>query len=148
MSVRTFIVLLLVPVSAIPLGAGDKKKGPERGMLEKMEAVPCGAKQRGLSGIGGFWASIGITHVNSDEKLCQEYLLRTDETEYHIRPVDNKHPVLLPIGHEGEFKLKKDEMLLRFDDSDKKTRAYKVVAESPTESSSDPNSASKSAEKP
>ena len=32
--------------------------------------------------------------------------------EYHIRPVDNKHRVILPVGHGGEFKLKKDRLFL------------------------------------
>jgi hypothetical protein len=149
MNVRICIVFALALTSAIPLAANDKKKSPDRGMLEKMEAVPCGAKERGLTGLGSFWASIGITHVNSDEKLCPEYLLRTDETEYHIRPVDLKHPVVLPIGQEGEFKIKKDEMLLKFDDGDKKTRAYRVVAENPTQpNANDPNAPAKPAEKP
>ncbi len=40
-------------------------------MLERMEAVPChGAKEKGVTGPAGtVWASAGITHVNSDEKL-------------------------------------------------------------------------------
>jgi hypothetical protein len=32
----------------MPAGADGKKKNqPDRGMLEKMDAVPCGAKQKG-----------------------------------------------------------------------------------------------------
>ena len=102
---------------------------PERAMLEKMEAVPCGAKQKGLTGLGSLWASVAITHVNSDEKLCPQYLVRTDDMEYHIRPADKKHPVLLPIGQEVVFKIKKDRMYLKVPDgSDHKTRVYQVVA--------------------
>jgi hypothetical protein len=66
--------------------------------------------------------------VNSNEKLCPQYLFRTDELDYHIRPVDLKHAVLLPIGHEAEFKIKKDRLYLRVVDEDKKTREYLVVA--------------------
>src|SRR6266478_6192595 len=110
MKIKTAVILALVLVVSIPLSAGDKhkKKQPDRGMLEKMEAVPCGAKERGLTGLGSVFGSVGIQHVNSDEKLCPQYLFRTDEMEYEIRPLDHKHPVVLPIGHEGEFKLKKD----------------------------------------
>jgi hypothetical protein len=100
-------------------------------MIEKMEAVPCGAKERGLAGLGSIFGSVGVTHVNSDEKLCPQYLLRTDDMEYHIRPTDGKHPVLLPVGHEGEFKLKNDRMMLKVPDGDHKTRSYHVVAEKP-----------------
>ena len=83
MNTKNTLVLLLVLISAIPLRANDKKKkDAERGILEKMEAVPCGAKQRGLAGLGTLWASAGITHFDSGEKLCPQYLLRTDEMDY------------------------------------------------------------------
>jgi hypothetical protein len=47
-----------------------------------MEAVPCGAKQKGLS---GFEASVGITDVHSNEKLCPQYLLRSEATSRFAR---------------------------------------------------------------
>jgi hypothetical protein len=103
-------------------------------MLEKMEAVPCGAKQKGLTGLGTLWASVGITHVNSDEKLCPEYMIRTDDMEYHIRPADYKHLTVLPVGHEIEFKMKKDRMLVKVPDGDGKERPYEVVAMKPATS--------------
>jgi hypothetical protein len=70
--------------------------------------------------------------VNSDEKLCQQYLLRTDDMEYHVRPTDSKHPVVLPVGQEVEYKIKGDKMFVKVPDGDKKTRSYKVVAMYPT----------------
>jgi len=125
----------LTLLAAAPVYAGGKKKNQqERAMLEKMEAVPCGAKQRGLSGLGSFWASVGITAVNSNEKLCPQYLLRTDDMDYRIRPMNLKHPEVLPIGHEIVFKIKKDRMLLKVPDGDKKMRAYEVVAMEPASS--------------
>jgi hypothetical protein len=73
MSNRSALVLMLVLISAIPLSAHDKKKKDgERGILERMEAVPCGAKQTGLAGLGALWGSAGITHLNSNEKLCPQ----------------------------------------------------------------------------
>lgn len=127
------VVLALVLVAAFPLSAGGKKKNQqERAMLEKMEAVPCGANQKGLSGLGSFWASVGVTDIHSHEKLCPQYVLRTDDMDYRIRPTDLKHPVILPIGHEIVFKIKKDHMYLSVPDSDKKMRPYEVVAEEPT----------------
>jgi hypothetical protein len=90
MNTRSAFVLLLGLILAVPLSAyGNKKKiGAERGVLEKMDAVPCGAKETGLSGLGALWGSAGITHINSNEKLCPQYLLRTDEMDYEIRPLD------------------------------------------------------------
>ena len=136
---RSAFVLLLALISTIPLSAhGNKKKtGLERGILEKMEAVPCGAKQTGLAGLGTLWASAGITHINSNEKLCPQYLLRTDQMDYQIRPIDLKHATILPIGQEGEFKIKKNEMVLTMTEgSGQKARSYEVVSMNPA----DPNS--------
>jgi hypothetical protein len=151
MNIRGTFVLLLALISAIPLSAHDKRKnGIERGILEKMEAVPCGAKQTGLAGLGALWGSAGITHINSNEKLCPQYLLRTDEMEYEIRPTDNKHPALLQVGREAEFKIKNNRVYLRDpEDGEGKTRTYDVVAMRPTNSDPDAQkSVSKSPEKP
>jgi len=121
-------VLLGILLLALPAMGAKKKKQPARGMLEKMEAVPCGAKEKGFTGLGSIFGSVGIQDVHSTEKLCPQYLLRTDEMEYHIRPTDGKHPVILPVGKEGEFKIKKDHMFLKVPEGDKKTRNYQVVA--------------------
>jgi hypothetical protein len=133
MAIKFVLISALVLAVALPSSAGvkHKKKESDRGMLERMEAVPCGAKQRGFTGVGSIFASAGIEAVNSEEKLCPQYLLRTDEMEYHIRPVDKKHAVILPVGHEGEFKIKKNYMYLTVPDGDKKKRAYQVVAMKP-----------------
>jgi hypothetical protein len=133
MKIKTSLITALVLVLAVPSVAGgkNKKKQPGRGMLENMQAVPCGVKEKGVTGVGSVFASAGIEHVNSDEKLCPQYLLRTDEMEYNIRPVDTKHAVLLPVGHEGEFKIKKNRLYLKVPDGDRKMRAYQVVSIKP-----------------
>ena len=133
MKIKTGLILALALIVSIPLSAEDKhqKSQPARGMLEKMEAVPCGAKERGLTGLGSVFGSVGVQHVNSDEKLCPQYLFRTDDMEYEIRPLDHKHPVVLPVGHEAEFKVKEDRMSLRVPDGDRKKRDYQVVAAKP-----------------
>jgi hypothetical protein len=149
MRVRILLIVSLVLTVTVSASAGHKeKKPPERAMLEKMEAVPCGAKQKGLTGLGSVWASAGITHVNSDEKLCPQYLLRTDEMEYQIRPTDKKHPIVLPVGHEIVFKIKKDQMFLRVADADEKMLTYQVVGMKPTNTDVDAQNASAKSEKP
>jgi hypothetical protein len=62
-------------------------------------------------------------------------MLRTDDMEYHIRPLDHKHPRLLPIGQEGEFKISKDVIEMRIPDGDHKKRRYQVVAMKPIDHS-------------
>jgi hypothetical protein len=135
MNGKKVFISMLALLLAVPAFAGDKKKRENRVMIEKMEAVPCGAKEHGMTGLGSVWASVGITSVNSDEKLCPQYLLRSDDMEYHVRPLDRKHPVLLPIGQEGEFKLKKDKLDMRVVDGDHKVREYQVVAMKPIDHS-------------
>jgi hypothetical protein len=131
---RLLIAALSLVLVVSSVAAGDKKKPPQRGMLESMQSVPCGAKERGLTGLGSMVASVGVEHVNSQEQLCPQYLLRTDEMDYHIRPVDTKHAVVLPIGREAEFKIKKDRLFLRVVDGDKKALVYQVVAMQPVDS--------------
>jgi hypothetical protein len=126
------VLLLLLPVSSF--ASGKEKKG-QRGMLESMQSVPCGAKERGVTGVGSVFASVGVAHVNSHEQLCPQYFLRTDEMDYHIRPTDMKHAAVLPVGQEAEFRIKKDRLFLRVGD-EKKAREFLIVAMQPANAES------------
>jgi hypothetical protein len=70
-------------------------------------------------------------HKNTKQALCQEYTLRTERLTYRIRPKDDKHPMLLPIGETAEFRIHKDKLLLRVRESHDKVREYVVVAMTP-----------------
>jgi hypothetical protein len=133
MRVQKTIAAVALLILFVPSLAAAKEKKGQRGMLENMQAVPCGAKERGVTGLGSVFGSVGVQHVDSNEKLCPQYLLRTDEMDYRIRPLDTKHAVVLPVGHEAEFKIKKDRLYLRVMDGDKKTLEYQVVAMQPSE---------------
>ena len=135
MNGKMLFIGMLALLLAVPALARDKKKHDKRVMIERMEAVPCGAKEKGLTGLGSIFGSVGVTHINSDEKLCPQYMLRTDDMEYHVRPLDHKHPRLLPVGQEGEFKLKNDRIDMRVVDGDRKMRHYQVVAMKPIDHS-------------
>jgi hypothetical protein len=131
MRIKLAVTVAFALACIFPMTANAKKKKVQpRGMLESMQSVPCGAKQRGLAGVGSIWASVGVTHVNSTEKLCPQYLVRTDDMDYEIRPKDMKHPEMLPIGQEVEIKLKKDHMDVRLPDGGK-TLSYIVVSMQP-----------------
>ena len=54
---------------------------------------------------------------------------------YRIRPRDDRHPVLLPVGQHAQFFLQKDKMVLRVEDLDNKDREYIVVSMMPREDS-------------
>jgi hypothetical protein len=150
MNIKTSFILTLSLVLAVSTitESKDKKKQAPRGMVESMQSVPCGAKERGLAGLGSVFGSVGVQHVNSHEQLCTQYLFRTDEMEYHIRPLDTKHAALLPFGHEGEFKIKRDRMYLKAVDGEKKARPYQVVSMQPLNSESKAESTTSRAEKP
>ncbi|HLB86126.1 MAG TPA: hypothetical protein VJK29_00590, partial [Terriglobales bacterium] len=79
-------------------------------------------------------------HKKTHALLCQEYLLQTDHVIYRIRPKDEKHPVLLPVGGKAQFRLEKDKMILRVEDLDDKDRNYIVVSMTPREDSKPPQS--------
>jgi hypothetical protein len=66
--------------------------------------------------------------------LCQEYVLQTDRIVYRIRPRDEKHPALLPVGQSAQFYMEKDKMRLRVEDLDDKERDYTVVSMTPRDS--------------
>jgi hypothetical protein len=72
----------------------------------------------------------------TQELLCQEYILESERTIFRIRPRDQKHPVLLPVGEHAQFRLEKDKMLLRVEDLDNKEREYIVVSMTPRSESS------------
>ena len=77
-------------------------------------------------------------HRKTQELLCQEYVLQTEKTVYRIRPRDEKHPVLLPVGEQAQFRLEKDKMLLRLESADPKEHEYIVVSMQPrSESTAD-----------
>jgi len=98
------------------------------GTILQMESVPCGSDQKSDKSIAG--EIIGTD--NSDRKthtlLCQEYSLQTDRVIYRIRPKDDKHAVLLPLGERAQFHVEKDYLKLRVEESDSKEREYIVVS--------------------
>ena len=63
----------------------------------------------------------------TQELLCQEYLLESGRVIYRVRPHDEKHPALLPIGEQARFRVDKDKLYMRVGD-DEKERAYIVVS--------------------
>jgi len=61
---------------------------------------------------------------------------------YRIRPRDEKHPVLLPVGQKAQFRIHKDKMLLQVEDIDEKEREYSVVSATPRQSGKSAENAS------
>ena len=58
--------------------------------------------------------------------LCQEYVVRSVTTDYHVRQVKPSDAVIIPINTSVEFTLDKDKMKFRVNG---KTYEYQVVSE-------------------
>ena len=125
------------------LTSAAQAKEPKRyqsGKLLKMEAVKCGMDEKNGKSFAGEMIGTDSSHMKTKELLCQEYVLRTDTVTYRIRPKDDKHPVLLPIGESAQFRLEKDKIVLRVEDLDDKDREYTVVSMEPNDSNSSTDS--------
>ncbi|HEY4818966.1 MAG TPA: hypothetical protein VIH67_16180, partial [Candidatus Acidoferrum sp.] len=104
------------------------KPAYERGVLLQMDSTHCGYAEKDGKTLTGQILGTDGQHKNTQEVLCQEYILKSDRLIYRIRPRDDKHPALLPVGESAEFRIHKDKMLLRVPESDGKEREYIVVS--------------------
>ena len=108
----------------------------QTGKLLQMDSVACGYDEKNGKSLAGEMLGTDSSHKKTHELLCQEYVLQAEKVIYRIRPRDEKHPVLLPVGEKAQFRLEKDKMLLRVEDLDDKEREYVVVSMTPRSDSS------------
>lgn len=124
---------ILAAVLLVSVAQAKEPKHYQSGKLLKMESVKCGTDEKNGKSVTGELIGTDSSHMKTHELLCQEYTLQTDSVLYRIRPRDEKHPALLPIGNKAQFRLDKDKMVLRVEDYDDKERDYEVVSMSPNE---------------
>ena len=105
----------------------------QTGTLLRMDSAACGTQEKGSKTVAGEILGTDDQHKKTQQLLCQEYVLQGEHVVYHIRPKDDKHPVLLPIGETAQFRLHKDILILRTPESDGKKREYLVVSMAPRE---------------
>lgn len=113
--------------ATVSLSAKDKP-AYEKGVLAQMESAACGYAEKDGKTLAGQILGTDGQHKKTQETLCPEYILRGERIIYRIRPKDDKHPALLPIGETAEFRIHKDKMLLRVPEADDKEREYIVVS--------------------
>ena len=113
-----------------PAQAKDKP-AYEKGVLLQMDSTSCGYSEKDGKTLAGQIVGTDGLHKKTQEVLCQEYILQSDRVIYRIRPKDDKHPTLLPIGEAAQFRIHKDKLLLRVPESDDKEREYIVVSMTP-----------------
>ena len=110
-----------------------------------MNSVHCGTAQKSDTSALGEIIGTDDRSTKTQDVLCQEYVLQTDAVDYHIRPRDEKHPDILPIGSLAQFRIEKDKLILRAEGMDKE-RQYFVVSITPRPDNA--SSASAMANKP
>jgi hypothetical protein len=122
---------ILLAVFFVTVAFAKDRPVAQSGTLLQMDSVDCGTDQKSGKTFAGEMLGTDAAHQKMHTLLCQEYLLQTDRILYRIRPKDDKHPVLLPVGERAQFRMDKDHMRLRVEDLDDKERDYIVVSMTP-----------------
>ena len=128
--------MMCVILSLAAAAYAKEPKPYQTGKLLQMDSVPCGTAEKDAKSFAGEMLGTDSGSKKTQEVLCQEYVLQAARVIYRIRPRDEKHPVLLPVGEQAQFRLQKDKMLLRVEDLDSKEREYIVVSMMPRADSS------------
>src|ERR1700691_4535797 len=100
----------------------------DKGQLLSMDASSCGMAEKGSKTVTGELLGTDGEHKNTQQVLCQEYVLQGDRIVYHIRPVDTKHPQLLPVGDSVRYRIHKDKMFVLDHEGNTKEREYTVTS--------------------
>ncbi len=129
--------LVLCCVLLVSFSFAKEPKPRQSGKILQMESVACGVDENSGKSVVGEIIGTDSAHKKTHELLCQEYVLQSDKVIYRIRPRDEKHPVLLPVGEKAQFRMEKDKLILRVEDLDDKDRQYAVVSMTPRERDDD-----------
>jgi hypothetical protein len=127
MKTCTFAACLLLAGTCAAKEHSDYQKGT----LLRMDSTSCGMQEKGSKSLTGELLGTDGQSKKTQEMLCQEYVLQSDRVVYRIRPKDDKHPVLLPIGETAQFRIHKDKLILKVAEGDDKEREYIVVSMTP-----------------
>jgi hypothetical protein len=89
-------ILLLAVVVVLGAGAAAAKDKDMQGTIVSESSVPCGSEAK--------------SKKQTVPMMCQEYVIRTDATDYHVRQEKEEHKALLPVNAPVELTLSKDKM--------------------------------------
>lgn len=120
--------MLCIVLGLASAAVAKDPKPYQTGKLLQMDSVQCGTAEKNSIGVAGETPGTDSGSKRTQDILCQEYVLQAERVIYRIRPRDAKHPVLLPVGDQAQFRLQKDKMLLRVEDPGSKEREYIVVS--------------------
>lgn len=92
---RTMFLMLTIMAFMGTAAAKDKEM---QGTIVSESSVQCGSQAKGKK------------TTKTTDVMCQEYVIRTDTTEYHVRQEKEAHKELLPVNAPVELSLNKDKM--------------------------------------
>ena len=127
---RALAATVVVAVLGIGLEAKEHDDY-QKGRLLRMDSTSCGYSEKDGKTLAGEIIGTDGQHKKTQELLCQEYVLESERLIYRIRPKDDKHPALLPVGETAQFRIHKDKMILRVPEGDGKEREYVVISMTP-----------------
>jgi len=103
---------LLLAATVLATAVAQADKAPQTGTVISENSVACGSKAQGKK------KSVAL--------VCQEYVVRTDTTAYHIRQQKPSDTALIPVNTVVEFTLDKDKIKFK---ATGKSYEYLVVSE-------------------
>jgi hypothetical protein len=110
---KPFMLAAVLFLGGTLLQAGNK---PQFGTIISENSVACGSTvEKGKK-----------NKQMTVEVLCQEYVVRTEGTDFHIRQVKPTEKALIPVNTPIEFTLDKDKMKFK---ANGKSYEYVIVSE-------------------
>ncbi len=110
---KPFLLAAVLLFGATLVPAGNK---PQTGTIISEKSVACGSTlEKGKK-----------NKQTTVEVLCQEYVVRTAGTDYHIRQLKPADKALIPVNTPVEFTLDKDKMRFK---ANGKPYEYLIVSE-------------------
>jgi len=97
MKTRFLVALAGVVVTTCSLASAGAP--PQSGTIISENSVDCGTKKQGRK--------------EQMSLMCQEYVVKTTTTEYHIRQQKQKDQAMLPLNAPVQFTMDKDKMKLK-----------------------------------
>jgi len=131
MRMRTTNAVLLLTALTLGLTVTAAAKDEIQGTLISENSVQCGSQAKNKK--------------QTMELMCQEYVIRTDTTEYHVRQEKEAHKAMLPVNAPVELTIKKDKMKFKVNG---KEYEMLVVSESAAPAAGSPAAVPATAPKP
>ena len=100
----------------------------DNGVLLSMASSSCGTAETGGKSVTGEILGTDGEHKTTEQVLCKEYVLQGDRIVFHIRPTDSKHPQLLPVGDNVQYRIRNGKMYVIDREGNTKEREYSVVS--------------------